>query len=122
MTSKFLNADLSMKVFGIYLCGLGLTLALIPNVVLPIVGFSPVDDSWIRIMGFSFFHISWIYYLAIKEQWISFYNLTALARLTIFGFMIILVIANNAPWQLIIFGIIDLAGALWTFISTKQTH
>lgn len=113
------NSHLSMKVFGIYLCLLGLTLASIPNLVLPPFGFQEVTDVWIRLLGLSFFLISSIYYLAIKEQWLSFYKLSAIARVIVCIFIFLCVAFNIAPWQLLIFGMIDILGSLWTSSSLR---
>lgn len=108
------NSHLSMKIFGLYLCCLGLTLAFVPNLVLPIFGFEEVTDVWIRLLGLSFFLISTIYYTAIKEQWLSFYRLSAFARVIVCVFIIGCVVMDIAPWPLVIFAVIDLLGAAWT--------
>lgn len=108
------NSHLSMKVFGIYLCILGATLAMAPNMVLPWFGFQEVTDVWIRLLGLSFFLISAIYYLAIKEQWFSFYWLSSAARLIVCVFICGCVGFGIAPWPLLVFGIVDLLGAAWT--------
>jgi len=98
---------------------LGLTLALVPNLILPVFGFPEVTDVWVRLLGLSFFLISWIYYLAIKENWISFYTLSAWARITVSLFILACVMLGIAPWPLVLFGIIDAASAIWTYRSVR---
>ena len=110
---------ISMIVFGIYLCLLGIFLATIPNFVLPIFGFDQVHDIWVRLLGVSFFLISGIYYIAVKENIISFYKYSALARVTVFLFIVFSVSLGLAPWPLLIFGIIDAVSGAWTFGATK---
>lgn len=45
------RARLSVLVFGTYLVGLGLTLLLVPNVLLGIFGIPRTDEVWVRILG-----------------------------------------------------------------------
>lgn len=111
------NADLSMKIFGIYLAVLGLILAFTPNLVLPIFGFEEVTDIWIRLLGLIFCIISSIYYIAIRDKWLSFYKLSILGRTIVSAFILFWVIFEMAPWPLLIFGIVDLLAALWTAYS-----
>lgn len=111
------NADLSMKIFGIYLAVLGLILAFTPNLVLPIFGFEEVTDIWIRLLGLIFCIISSIYYIAIRDKWLSFYKLSILGRTIVSAFILFWVIFEMAPWPLLIFGAVDLLAALWTAYS-----
>ena len=41
----------TIKVFGVYLLGLGILLALVPNLLLSPFGIPPTNEVWIRVLG-----------------------------------------------------------------------
>lgn len=110
----------SMKVFGTYLAVVGICFATVPNLLLPVFGFEPAGDFWIRLFGLSLFLISWVYYIAIRDHWLSFYKLSALARFTAALFLAGCALIGFAPWQLFIFAFVDFAGAAWTYLAIRH--
>lgn len=116
------KGTVSILVFGVYLSILGLLLALFPNIALPIFGFDLVSDIWIRLLGLSFFLISGIYYLAIKENWVSFYSYTVFSRMVVAIFILLNVSFGLAPIQLLIFGLTDILCAVWTLRCIRHTR
>ena len=113
-------ARLSLLVFGTYLVGLGLTLVLAPNVLLPIFGLPRTDEVWVRILGAV---MTVIGYYQIQggrsgSEWFmraSVVGRTGIA-ITLFG----LVATGIAPPVIALFGAVDLAGALWTGYSLRH--
>jgi hypothetical protein len=45
------RAKLSLTVYAIYLSSAGLSIALFPDAVLPIIGLSPTREVWVRLHG-----------------------------------------------------------------------
>jgi len=55
------TAAKTLFIFGIYLCGLGLVLLLVPNLVLQVFGVPPTHEVWIRINGMFVLCLSFYY-------------------------------------------------------------
>ena|SRR5215212_7668052 len=113
-------ASLSVLVFGSYLVGLGLTLLVVPNVLLGIFGIPGTDEVWVRILGVV---LAVIGYYQIQggrtgAEW--FMRASVLGRaaigVTLFG----LVVVGVAPPVIALFGAVDLAGAMWTAYALRQ--
>src|SRR5205823_2822523 len=62
------QAAKSLFVFGIYLCGLGLILLLVPNLLLQVFGVSPTNEVWIRINGMFVLCLSFYYVQAARNR------------------------------------------------------
>lgn len=45
------RAAISVFVWGIYMFAMGTTFLLIPNVVLPLFGYPPTNEIWIRVVA-----------------------------------------------------------------------
>jgi hypothetical protein len=108
---------LSMYVFGIYLIFVGAGFLLVPNVILPLFRLPKTDEPWIRVMAVLVLVIAYLYLVA------AFYNLTAIFWATIFSrfFVLIsflcLVLLKKAKPPLIMFGVVDALGAVWTLLT-----
>lgn len=64
--------------------------------------------------------IAFFYVIALKEGVTAFYRWTVYARLPILPLYAIFVFLHLAPPQLLLFGFIDLAGALWTWLAMRN--
>lgn len=62
------QAAKSLFVFGIHLCGLGLILLLIPNLILQIFGLPPTNDVWIRVNGMFVLCLSFYYVQTARNE------------------------------------------------------
>jgi len=108
---------LSILVFGIYLIFVGAGFLFIPNILLPLFKFPKTDEPWIRVAGVLVLIIALFYLVAAG------YNLTIIFWTTIFGrsFVLLsfaaLVLAKKAKPMLLMFGVIDALGAIWTLIT-----
>jgi hypothetical protein len=114
------NAKLSVQVWGIYLLINGIGLFVLPNVILTTLGFATTTEPWVRVVG-ALATILGYFFLRLSAANIeAFYPWTVHAR---FGFalaLVVLVILNLAPVNLIIFSVIDLLGGLWTFVALRR--
>ena len=104
----------SLVAFGVYLLLNAVGLLIAPNMVLGLFGLPGTGEPWIRLLGLVAGVIGYYYIFASGRGLRAFYPATVhgrgVAALVILG----LVVAKAAPWQLVIFGAIDLLGAIWT--------
>ena len=107
----------SMFVFSLYLYVLGAILVLIPNTLLRLFSDPPTNEVWIRVVGVVVFILGFYYFQASRNELKKFFKSTVYGRTAVLLFFIAFVIAGLAPPKLILFGVIDAAGALWTQLS-----
>jgi hypothetical protein len=110
--------DLSVFVFGIILVAIhGFGFVVIPNTVLGLFKVPQTKEVWIRILGFIIALLGAYYIVA------GLYHLTAFAWATVFGrfavllFLIVIAALKMTKATIILFGIIDAAGATWTLLT-----
>jgi len=106
-----------MYVFGIYLVFVGAGFLFMPNLVLPMFKMPKTEEPWIRVMAVLVLVIAALYLVA------AYYNIPVIFWATVFTrFFVLLsflglVLAKKARPTLILFGIIDAIGAVWTLIT-----
>ena len=110
----------SLFVFGIYLCGLGLVLLLVPNLLLRVLGVPPTNEVWIRINGMFVLCLSFYYVQAARSGLTIFIRWTVWARAAVFFYFAAFVLLVSAPKALLLFGLIDLLAATWTWLALKK--
>jgi hypothetical protein len=109
----------SIVVFGVYMVLTGLALLLAPNVLLAVFGFDPATEVWIRVLGSVVIALG-AYYVAMgKAEATAFFQATVWGRCWIFLSFLGLVILGMAKPPLILFGVVDLLGAFWTWRAMK---
>jgi hypothetical protein len=114
------RAAKSLLVFGIYLCGLGLALLLVPNLLLGLFGVPPTHEVWIRVNGMLVLCFSFYYIMAARAGLTSFIRWTVWGRLAVIFYFAAFVLLASAPKALLLFGLIDLLAAGWTWIALKM--
>src|SRR2546430_16492017 len=107
----------SLFVFGIYLCGLGLVLLLVPNLLLQVFGVPPTNEVWIRINGMFVLCLSFYYVLTARNELTIVIRWTVWARIAVICFFAAFVLLVSAPKALLLFGLIDLLSAIWTWLA-----
>jgi hypothetical protein len=113
------KAAKSMTVFGGYLLLLGLVLVLSPNTLLRVFRFAPTGEVWIRVVGMLVLVLAYYYWNAAGAGLTSFFRWSVAARSSVLLFFIAFVAAGLAPPTLILFGVIDIAGAAWTALALR---
>jgi hypothetical protein len=114
------NPARSITVHGIYLVLSGLSFVLIPNIVLPLFGFAPTNEIWIRVVGLLATILGGYFLYSVRVDDRPFFRGTIFARLTFFtGITLFALLGLGSP-LLILFGLIDLAGATWTWLALRQ--
>ena len=105
----------TLVVWAIYILGAGITLFAFPNALLRVSRLSPTEEPWIRIMGVLAICLGYIYLRAGLGDVRACFEWTIHTRVALLCLFIALVFAGLAPWQLILFGIVDFLGAVWTW-------
>lgn len=107
--------------FAIYLVILGLTLLISPNTLLGLFGIPVTPEVWIRVVGMLVLFLAFYYYMAAKADLIIFFRWTVGARSLVIVFFTAFVLLKLAPPALILFGVIDLLSAFWTWWALKKS-
>jgi len=114
------RAAKSLFVFGIYLFGLGAMLLLFPNFLLRFFGAPQTSEVWIRINAMFIICLAFFYVQAARHGLTSFIRWTVWGRVAVIFYMAAFVIVLGAPKALLMFGLIDLLSAGWTFRALKS--
>ncbi|MBI5876451.1 MAG: hypothetical protein HZB53_02280 [Chloroflexi bacterium] len=114
------RSALSVSVFGVYLVGMGVSLFLAPNLIFSLFGIPPVTDIWARVVGVLALVLAYYYLSAARAGLTAFFQWTVTARIGVFVLFAALVPLFAAPPQLIMFGTVDLLGAVWTWWALRK--
>jgi len=110
----------SVFVFSVYLYLLGFVLVVTPDTLLRIFKFPETDGLWIRVVGMLVIILGFYYSHVARAELRPFFVWTVIARTSVLLFFIAFVIAGLAPPALILFGVIDFAGAMWTLFAIRS--
>ncbi len=113
-------ASRSIYYFGFYLILTGITLTVFPNVMLGMMGIPETTEVWIHLLGIIVFNMGLAYIIIAPSNNTLFLTFTVYARASVFVWFLIFYFINLAPAQLIIFGVIDLVGAAWTYSALRK--
>jgi hypothetical protein len=119
---EMLNAARSITVFGIYLALSGLAFIFIPNVILPLVGFAATTEVWIRVVGLLAAILGFYFLYSVRHADHHFFRATVYARLMFFTGLVLFALLGWGSPMLVAFGLIDLAGAAWTWVALRSAE
>lgn len=111
----------TILVFGTYLVLTGIILLSIPNVLLASLRIEPTEEPWIRVLGAVVSVLGCYYITAARKELTDFFQATVWGRTAILILFVGLALMSLAPAQLVLFGIIDFLGALWTQIAMRSS-
>jgi hypothetical protein len=111
----------SVFIFGLYLGLLGITLLAAPNVLLGIFLIPSTAEVWIRIVGMLLFWLGFYYIQAARKEMTDFFQWTVYVRSTIILFLTAFVLLGFVSPVLILLGVVDLLGAIWTGMALRST-
>ena len=109
----------SLFVFGMYLAALGVFLLLFPNLLLRIFGAAPTNEIWIRINGMFVMCLAYYYIQTARYELTVFIGWTVWARAAVTVYFVAFVLLAGAPKALLLFGLVDLLSATWTFVALQ---
>ena len=115
------RAAVSMLVFGIYTVVVGSALLFVPNVLLSLFAYPTTTEVWIRILGFIVVILGYYYIVAARYGLVRFFRASVYARSTLIVFFAILVLLGMSEPVLVLFGAIDLLGAIWTGVALRSS-
>jgi hypothetical protein len=115
------NVGKSIFVFGIYLVFLGLTLLVTPNIPLTLFGLAATSEVWIRVIGMLGLFLAFYYIQAARQGLTDFFRWTVYVRPLVIVFFAAFVVLGFAQPGLILFGVPDLLGAIWTGVSLRSS-
>jgi hypothetical protein len=110
----------SLVVFGWYLAIFGALLVLAPNLTLGVFGLPPTEEVWIRVVGVLVLVIAYFNVRLGREDFLPHARLTVHARVAVLVFMVGFVLAGLVKPILILVGLVDFAGALWTAAALRS--
>ena len=104
----------SLRVWSYYVLGIGAGLLTIPNLIFDLFGIADTSEVWIRVAGLVAIALGIVYFDAARRQDVGVARASVPARLAaVVAFTVLW--ASGGPWQLLIFGAVDLAGLSWTW-------
>jgi len=113
------KSAVTVKFFGIYLLMLGLALMVAPNLPLSAFGFEETAEVWIRVVGVLACNMGVVYLCAAASEAVEVIRATVYTRMLAFGaFMAFVAFGLVAP-MLVLFGAVDLLGAVWTHMALR---
>ncbi len=110
----------SVFVFGLYLVLLGIVLMVIPNLLLGIFFLPSTTEVWIRVAGMLLLFLGFYYTMAARKEMTDFFQWTVYVRSSVIIFFTVFVLLGYAKAPLILFGVVDLLGAIWTSIALRS--
>jgi hypothetical protein len=114
------TAATTVKVFGAYILVAGACFAFIPNLLLSLLGFPAANEIWVRVLGVIAGVLGYYYLSSALANARYFFVASVYGRCIFCAGCFGLVLFANAPWQLMLFGLFDLAGAVWTKIALRR--
>ncbi len=113
------TAAKSVFYFGIYLALVGLQLLFVPQLIFDLFQLGEVKDVWIRVVGILVLCIGYYYIQTGHKGVKEFYPFTVMARTFVFIAFVGLVGLKLVAPTLLIFGAVDLIGAIWTWYALR---
>jgi len=110
----------SLFVFGIYLTALGVLLLLFPNALLQTFGAPATNEVWIRINGMFVVCLAYYYIQTARHGLTAFIRWTVWGRAAVIVYFFSFVLFAGAPKALLLFGVVDLLSAVWTFMALQR--
>lgn len=112
------HAALSLRLFALYLGANGLILLLVPNLLLALLGLVPTEEPWIRVLGIIVFNLALYYHAGADGA--AFQRITVVTRVIVLIGFSGLALAGLAPGLLLLFGLVDFMGAVWTALAMRR--
>jgi len=116
------KASTSVLVYGVYLLVLGVVYMIVPNIPLALLGFATTTEPWIRVMAACVVIIGYYYIQTARNELVPFFRWTLHCRIFFALAVVIFVVLQLAQPMLLLFGVLDLLGALWTGLTLRDSH
>ena len=115
------KSGVSLFVFGLYLAVLGIVLLVAPNFLLGMFFMPSTTEVWIRVVGMLVIFLAFYYIQAARKGMTDFFRLTVYTRSSVVVFFAVFVLLGFSNPPLILFGVVDLLGAIWTAVALRSS-
>lgn len=115
-----MSAVRSLQAWTVYVLVIGISLLLVPNVILELFRVAETREVWIRVVGVVVIALGILYWSMVRREDMGGIRATVYERYFAAGALVILAITTG-PWQLVLFGVMDFLGASWTFAALRST-
>lgn len=109
----------SAKVFSIYLAIVGTMLIIVPNFLLSIFLMPATSEVWIRVLGLTVVMLGVYAAVAARHESVPFLEASVYTRLVVFIAFISFAVLGLASPMIVLFGVADLAGGMWTYFALR---
>src|SRR5438105_10363387 len=113
------RAGISILIFGVYIVLNAITLMVAPNVMLGTLHQPPTQEPWLRVFGAVIFVLGLYYIQAARREVVAFFRFTTWGRPLLLAILLLLVVLRIIPPIMLLFGVIDVAGAIWTAMTIR---
>lgn len=110
----------TVKASCCYIIALGLGLALVPTLVLATLRMPPTSEVWIRVLGVVIVNIGIFFWVVAHTEAVALFRASVYVRPLALVWFVAFVSLGLAPPQLLVFGVIEAAGALWTWLAMRS--
>jgi len=114
------KSALSIFVFGLYVAVVGIIMLVVPNFLLKTISRTSTTKVWIRVVGLLLLYLGFYYTQAARKEMTDFFRWTVYTRSTVIVFFATFVLLGFARPPMIMFGVIDLLGAIWTGLALRS--
>jgi len=108
-----------VKAWAVYLGGLGLSLLLAPNLLLGAFGLPATHEVWVHMAGMFCLFVAALEWVAASQENLLVFRWATASRFTVPLFFAAFVAARFAPPLLLLFAVVDVAGATWTLLAMR---
>ena len=109
----------SARVFAVYLFVVSPVLVCAPNFLLTMFGIAPTGEVWIRVVGVIAFNLGVYMWVAARHENKPFLEASVYTRGSVFCAFVVFALLGLASPMIVLFGLIDLGGGLWTWYALK---
>jgi len=122
MLKDMTRAAMSIFIFGIYVIILGIIFLFVPEIMFLMLAYPTPPDIVSRIIGMVFLFLAYLYIRAAldEEGMTKFFMWTVHTRALVIIFFSIFAALQLVNPLIIMFGVVDIAGALWTFWALRK--
>ena len=111
----------SLYIFGIYLVATGGFILGAPNTLLALLRLAPTTEPWLRILGIPVVAMGLIHLAGARTEHRGFFRAMVWIRLFPLITFTLLVALRLAPPIVLLFGVVDAAGGIWTKIALARS-
>ena len=115
-----MTASKTVLYFGFYLYVTGITLLVAPNFLLSTFQLPTTEEVWIRVVGVLVTAIGFYYHQIGSKNITAMVPFTVVTRTFVFLSFTVFVLLKFVSPALMLFGVVDLLGAGWTWMALKK--